>query len=52
MPRNVADTLARRHRPMSKTAAERYFRVDQVLAIFADYHNNFQLSSSGTPAVQ
>lgn len=28
--RDVSDELARRDKPTSKTAAERYFRVDQV----------------------
>ena len=52
VPREVADTLARRDKLTSKTAAERYFRVDQVSAVFADYRNNFRLSPLGHPAEQ
>jgi hypothetical protein len=52
VPRNVADRLARRDKPTSKTAAERYFRVDQVSETFADYRSNFRLSISGNPALR
>ena len=52
VPRNVADKLARRDKPTSKTAAERYFRVDQVSEIFADYQDNFRLRPSVTRAAR
>lgn len=52
VPRDLADTLARRDKPTSKTAAERYFRVDQVSVIFADYLDNFRLSPSGNLAAR
>ncbi|WP_245269044.1 hypothetical protein [Mesorhizobium sp. WSM2561] len=44
IPRPVANGLARQDKPTSKTAAERYFRVDQVENLFAAYRNNFILS--------
>lgn len=51
VPREVADQHARRDKPTSKTAAERYFRVDQVAAIFARYRSNFELSETGNQTV-
>lgn len=46
IPRPVAESLARRDKPTSKTAAERYFRVDQVDTLFARYRGNFCLRES------
>ncbi|MBS3650810.1 hypothetical protein KEU06_19545 [Pseudaminobacter sp. 19-2017] len=43
IPRLVAEGLARRDKPTSKTAAERYYRVDQVPEIFAGWKSNFGL---------
>lgn len=43
IPRDVADHHARRDRS-PKTAHLRYFRVDQVSEIFAQWENNFGLS--------
>ena len=43
IPREVADHYARRDRS-PKTAHLRYFRVDQVSEIFAQWENNFGLS--------
>lgn len=48
IPRDVADTLARRDKPTSKTAAERYFCVDQVDGIFRRFRANFALSPLGS----
>jgi len=49
IPRDVAETLARRDKPTSKTAAERYFRVDQVPNIFTIWKNNFSLDRLEDP---
>ena len=44
IPRTLADQQARRDKPTSKTAAERYFRIDEVDTLFASFRNNFRLS--------
>lgn len=44
IPRHVAGPLARRDKLTSKTFAERYFRVDQVEAIFGQWRDNFGLA--------
>jgi hypothetical protein len=49
IPRNVAEGLARRDKPTSKTAAERYFRVDQVPDLFEDWRSNFRLLDTTAP---
>lgn len=49
IPRDVADAFARRDKPTSKTAAERYFRVDQVDGMFLRFRANFALSPLGLP---
>ncbi|MER9371228.1 hypothetical protein [Mesorhizobium sp. M0491] len=46
IPREFAEAKARRDKLTSKTAAERYFRVDQVPEIFAYYRNNFALEGA------
>lgn len=43
IPRAFAESLARRDKPTSKTAAERYFRVDQVPVLFDQWRSNFRL---------
>lgn len=48
VPRSVAETLARRDAPTSKTASKRYFRIDQVEAIFGKWRNNFGLRAVTT----
>ncbi|MER9133973.1 hypothetical protein [Mesorhizobium sp. M0768] len=50
IPRALAEDLARRDKPTSKTAAERYFRVDQVPELFAAWRSNFQLVGQIIPA--
>jgi hypothetical protein len=50
IPRALAEDLARRDKPASKTAAERYFRVDQVPELFAAWRSNFQLVGQIIPA--
>jgi len=44
VPRDVAELLARRDSPTAKTQAERYFRIDQVHAIFGAWQDNFALA--------
>lgn len=43
IPREVAEGRARRDKPTSKTAAERYFRIDQVHSLFSSWLSNFAL---------
>lgn len=49
IPRAVAERLARCDKPTSKTAAERYFRVDQVPDLFSAWRSNFQLVDAFAP---
>jgi hypothetical protein len=48
VPRALADGLARRDRPQSKSADQRYWRIDEVARVFARYRGNFRLLSDGT----
>ncbi|WP_287203084.1 hypothetical protein [Mesorhizobium sp.] len=50
IPRALAENLARRDKPTSMTAAERYFRVDQVPELFAAWRSNFPLVGQIIPA--
>ncbi|MES0125888.1 hypothetical protein NKL05_27870 [Mesorhizobium sp. C420B] len=50
IPRSVTDELARRDQPTSKTASERYFRVDQIDPLFRRYRANFTLEPLEIPA--
>jgi len=50
VPRSVADHFARQDKPTSKTAHERYFRIDQVEGLFAIYRSNFGLVEGGVVA--
>jgi len=43
IPRTLADAKARRDKPPSKTANERYWRIDEVSKIFAEFESNFTL---------
>jgi hypothetical protein len=43
IPRTLADAKARRDKPMSKTANERYWRIDEVSKTFAKFEDNFTL---------
>ena len=45
VPRSVADAEARRDKPTSKTAKERYWRIDEIASKFAEFENNFSLAS-------
>jgi hypothetical protein len=49
IPRNVAEGFARHDKPTSKTAAERYFRVDQVPGLFEVWRSNFRLLDTTAP---
>lgn len=44
IPRDVAEPQARRDSATAKTHAERYFRIDQVPAIFGQWKGNFALA--------
>ncbi len=48
VPRALADGLARRDRPQSKSADQRYWRIDEISRVFARYRNNFRLLTDGT----
>jgi hypothetical protein len=48
IPRAVADAKARRDKPTAKTAKERYWRIDEIPKIFADFEGNFSLSYDGS----
>lgn len=43
VPRAAADLAARRDKPSSKTAKQRYFRIDEVEGKFQRYISNFGL---------
>jgi len=47
VPRAFADANARRDKPTSKTAAERYWRQDEVPTLLAAFKNNYRLSPVG-----
>lgn len=44
IPRQVADKRARQNKPSAKNPDERYWRVDEVATIFAEFENNFLLN--------
>lgn len=48
IPRAVADAKARRDKPTSKTADERYWRQDEIPMLFAAFRDNFVLSPTGS----
>ena len=50
IPRSIADARARRDKPTSKTAHDRYWRQDEIPTIFSAFENNFALSPSGAVA--
>lgn len=45
VPRSIADKKARRNKPTTKTANERYWSIAEVPKIFADFENNYLLSA-------
>jgi hypothetical protein len=46
VPRAIADLKARRNNPKSKTANQRYWRIDQIAKEFQDFEDNFTLKST------
>jgi hypothetical protein len=48
LPRAHADATARRDKPTSKTAEQRYWRIDEFAAKFAAFENNFSLNPKET----
>ncbi len=52
IPHDVAERTARRDRPTSKTAEQRYWRIDEIVRIFAEYENNFALQNHGSKHVR
>ena len=47
VPRAIAEERARRDRPTSRTAHERYWRQDKVAEVLGEFENNFALSVTG-----
>ena len=47
VPRAYADARAKHDKPTSKTANERYWRVDEVAKVFAAFEGNFSLNPVG-----
>jgi hypothetical protein len=47
IPRTVADAKARRDSPTAKTAKQRYWRIDEIAKVFADFEDNFSLNPQG-----
>jgi hypothetical protein len=45
IPRSVADDNARRDGAHTKTAGQRYWRIDEVARRFAEFENNFSLKT-------
>jgi hypothetical protein len=48
IPRQFADDNARRNGPTTKSAHQRYWRVDEIPTIFAKFRGNFTLREHGT----
>jgi hypothetical protein len=42
IPRAVADAKARQDKPTAKT--ERYYRIDEIAELFAEFEDNFILA--------
>ena len=45
LPRAVADEQARRNKPTTKTANQRYWRIDEVAVRFLRFERNFGLTT-------
>jgi hypothetical protein len=50
IPREVADARARKNKPTSKTADERYWPIDQTERLFPEFEDNFCLAPLGRQA--
>ncbi len=48
IPRQLADSTARRNKPTTKSAQQRYWRIDEVPQKFANFQSNFVLRPDGT----
>ena len=48
IPRDHADTNARRNGPTTKFAHQRYWRVDEIPRVFSRFRSNFKLNLDGT----
>jgi hypothetical protein len=51
LPREVADSTARKNAETAKTAKERYWRIDEIERTFPAYENNFDLLCVNSPAL-
>jgi hypothetical protein len=47
IPRTLADATASKNRPGTKHDNERYWRIDKVAIVFADFEDNFTLNGTG-----
>lgn len=47
VPRDFADKNARKNSPTTKSAHQRYWRVDEIPIIFMNFRNNFTLNDKG-----
>lgn len=48
VPKATADHHARRDKPTSRTANDRYFRIDEVERLFSAFTSNFTLGEIGS----
>jgi hypothetical protein len=51
IPRAIAEAKARKDRPTSRTADERYWRQDEIATIFREFECNYCLSLAGIESV-
>ncbi len=47
IPAEIAHYKARRNKPTTKNAHERYWRIDEIGTLFAKFENNFKLLPEG-----
>jgi hypothetical protein len=47
IPRGIADAKARKNKPTTKTAKERYWPIDQIEKLFPEFEANFTLAPLG-----
>lgn len=50
IPRALADEKARQNGPDTKSARQRYWRLDEIPTLFAAFESNFGLHPDGPPA--
>ncbi|KAF0123552.1 MAG: hypothetical protein FD139_1430 [Methylocystaceae bacterium] len=51
IPRAVADAKARKNKPTTKTAKERYWPIDQIADVFPEFEDNFSLAPEGDGSI-